>query len=1086
MTRMSRTGLRLLIPVALTGALSVGAPAIAGAAGSRVRIVQPVGPIVTARSVDVVVETPRSLRFFRLQVDGKTETGSMRRISAGRYAGRVSLSGSLGIRNITAQVTSTGGGRGFALRRLILARRQAGYVRLAVARRASGRLHVRLRTGPAADTVSVRLNGRDVTRVFLGSGRLVGVATLTARDGLHFGRNVLVAEAATAAGAYDRQAAVVDVARDRPLADAGRDVRALVGAVVRLSGRSSIGMLRGRLAYRWAAAGRPQGSKASLGRAASPTPTFVPDRPGRYRLRLTVQQLNRAGRTIGRAATDDVNLVAQTPSSPIGIPISTTVPNSPTSRGGVAIRFAGKAYSLPSSAAVLVTIIDPGTGAVVSSTSYGSDPGSAVLAQVAIQRASQTTPDPIVAMVADQRVAPVWDTVVKLVAGIGTSNGGNLFPAGNGWSAVGDPTTGKGVVDNAALSTNNGAITGWVQNQANLERFAFVPGGYVSYATQAAGSTKYVDVVQLPSQSGATFTSADVRAGCPQNPSSAGGFHILTFDAISMQKLSERTLTTACDGGWIEGNVEQLITSLDNVAAARSGNDDGRGAELVVLQTVGTKPIPTGYLSASTAEALGDAIAGVGGDPSSFLNLVAQNVTGLPFQGGNPPVHYALVGGAYVLPDGTKGTLGPAAEANSGTAANGSKAGRALWGTLRRGTRWAYEPATAASLPPANPDLNTVAYQKATPWPFAGTGGTVEAADQHAAFRDISNQVLQVAAPNGTYPGGSCSLAGTPIVSGSADVRQLYCDEVIQPSLQSDINNATRPSNATYSADTFRTVRSGLAKEAGWAANVFNLCRLLAAAYYDSSSQTAPIASIVSQVQNVVDPPHSSIVGSWLDVLADGLNLASAIGYFANEEEAGVAAAINYFSAIGYLANDGLSKDKFQFDANDLPTKAAERGQALAAAIQRLPAIYATDYGKLRAVQGIGFSDNTVNVTAESIALGRWAVDQLVPLVAQVHWVNSQILNQQTTPITCGLVAQYFFNQDSRATFGVGPRMYLARQAEFFASHNEPRALPKSLLNFLFNPFNLDQNGTVVSFGFPKQNFLWRMASPVAWNCRAH
>ncbi len=58
--------------------------------------------------------------------------------------------------------------------------------------------------------------------------------------------------------------------------------------------------------------------------------------------------------------------------------------------------------------------------------------------------------------------------------------------------------------------------------------------------------------------------------------------------------------------------------------------------------------------------------------------------------------------------------------------------------------------------------------------------------------------------------------------------------------------------------------------------------------------------------------------------------------------------------------------------------------------------------------------------------------------------------------------------------------------AELFTSHNEPSALPKSLLDFLFNPFDLDQNGTVVSFGFPKQDFLWRMASPVAWNCRVH
>jgi hypothetical protein len=149
MTRMSRTGPRLLsrLLLALIPALSLSVAASADAAWSRVRIVQPGGPVVTGRSVNVVVETPRNVRFFRVQVDGKTVTGAMRRIGAGRYAGRVTVSGSFGIRNITAQVTSTSGRRGFAARRLILARRRAGYVRFAVPRRASGRL--RAPCGPA-------------------------------------------------------------------------------------------------------------------------------------------------------------------------------------------------------------------------------------------------------------------------------------------------------------------------------------------------------------------------------------------------------------------------------------------------------------------------------------------------------------------------------------------------------------------------------------------------------------------------------------------------------------------------------------------------------------------------------------------------------------------------------------------------------------------------------------------------------------------------------------------------------------------------------------------------------------------------
>ena len=105
--------------------------------------------------------------------------------------------------------------------------------------------------------------------------------------------------------------------------------------------------------------------------------------------------------------------------------------------------------------------------------------------------------------------------------------------------------------------------------------------------------------------------------------------------------------------------------------------------------------------------------------------------------------------------------------------------------------------------------------------------------------------------------------------------------------------------------------------------------------------------------------------------------------------------------------------------------------------------------------------------------------------MAKVRWVNSQIRSQNDPDQLRAGRAVLLPSADPRATFGVGRACISLGQAEFFASHEEPRALPTSLLNFLFDSFDLDQNGNVISFGFPKQNLLWRMASHNAWNCRA-
>ena len=70
-----------------------------------------------------------------------------------------------------------------------------------------------------------------------------------------------------------------------PVANAGTDQNAMVGAVVRLDGRGS----RGKdLTYKWRLAARPDGSRARLVGAESATPSLQPDREGLYKVSLQV------------------------------------------------------------------------------------------------------------------------------------------------------------------------------------------------------------------------------------------------------------------------------------------------------------------------------------------------------------------------------------------------------------------------------------------------------------------------------------------------------------------------------------------------------------------------------------------------------------------------------------------------------------------------------------------------------------------------------------------------------------------------------------------------------------------------------
>jgi hypothetical protein len=89
-----------------------------------------------------------------------------------------------------------------------------------------------------------------------------------------------------------------------PVASAGPDQRVLVGQVVQLTSAGSSDPDADPLTYQWIFVAAPAGSAASFSNGSAASPSFIPDLPGVYDLRLTV----RDGR--GASAADDSRVTA--------------------------------------------------------------------------------------------------------------------------------------------------------------------------------------------------------------------------------------------------------------------------------------------------------------------------------------------------------------------------------------------------------------------------------------------------------------------------------------------------------------------------------------------------------------------------------------------------------------------------------------------------------------------------------------------------------------------------------------------------------------------------------------------------------
>jgi hypothetical protein len=288
-----------------------GAPAEA-----PVRILSPAQDArVIASSLEVRVRAGGP--GFRARLDGKDVTGRFRAADGGvrRATLRLGRDFELGTNTLTVEVGETlSSGHHAAVVTFRALRRDDRRLAADVVEStaAPGALRVRATHDVVAHRVWV--NGRAVAERFAehADGRGLDLH-LTARHGLRQGANRVTVELEHPDGTVSRATRTVTIDTGKPLPDAGPDRVAAGGRPVPLDASGTLLPLlppgsRGA-SYTWTVVSGPEGANPTID-GTGKRATFRPDRPGEYRLRLSVAVDAPGGNAAARLGGHDVRLAA--------------------------------------------------------------------------------------------------------------------------------------------------------------------------------------------------------------------------------------------------------------------------------------------------------------------------------------------------------------------------------------------------------------------------------------------------------------------------------------------------------------------------------------------------------------------------------------------------------------------------------------------------------------------------------------------------------------------------------------------------------------------------------------------------------
>ena len=937
------------------------------ASASATRIVEPrTDSFFASAPIRVEVRTGRDARGLEATVGGRGVAGAFKRVRPGLWRATLGAKQTrTGVNHLVVSARAPGKRRGYASTRFTIGERKRGLLTLTRSRQGSSRV-TRVRVAAPPRRLSAKLNGRRLPWL---RGTMPGrteVLRLGADDGLRFGVNRLQVMAIRDDGAFDVERRTIRVSRRTPLAGAGRDRRAAAGDGVRLDGRSSRAAVAApaRLRYRWKVVAKPRGAKAKLLRAGSSRPTLRADRPGRFRVRLTVSEPRRSGgRYVLRSATDLVTVTAVQSLPPIGQPIETMVYNGKS--GGEAdtgIRIGARTYwlGMPKGNDFQAVILERETLAPLYAESF-SDQGSGY--ETLEKQIAKYGAKALVVVSVPNLSGQAMPNLA--LASIAKGLGADVFPIRNGrpgWSVIGVPGTKEGAYLGAGSNPDpsgsvdvRGGLRGYLQ-ETSAGAFAFTPRERVLFETSAPGGGPRSNTIKVG--------AATYQGQLPECAS--GGFQAVVLLAETLAPVGEGTFVTNGGGNcgaYDEDEQKRMAEFLGGVQL--EGAPASEGPKLVLVQSMGSPYDP----AAKAWDQVATALERLGGTGPVFAEARAG---------------YALVGGLGLqrLP------LAEASETLTGKAAR-------IAGLLRQDRTGAYAPSLSSPTAGTTYPLSAIAYQPTQPWPVS-TGAAVRSALRYAA-----EDVLKLEAP---------TLANSCYVPAQPDVRSEYCNLEYRnkwTAYAQKLEEAKFEPGHGFAKPEWEAVVGQLAgKEFETVGSVWNFVDFMQQVFGISSGRNlVDLNGIATEIKKAITPPSTSeSIGWWLELFG---NFASTGSYFSFGLEG------EYVQKVLGALQGGLFETassiygpsgepllgEFEIAADDLAIDLSERYVAATVELGFLGELLVSDFGKLTAIKEsglLGYSSKGYGSSLEALRAGakQWSYQELLPAAYEGIAIRPGSLNE--------------------------------------------------------------------------------------------
>ncbi len=984
-----------------TGATSAGAaPATPTANGQSLAKAS----VVTRSPVRISIPTRGLTRSARVLLNDRDVTKRFAR-RVGRLVGRLGRrSGLRSGRNIVIVLHRRHQGRGDrrsveSVHTFFLVRRSNRFVRMRVGRGVPVRVRLdvdtdirRTRRAGRDRRVRIRLNGRDVTK----AKRLGPLArytlSLSGTHGLRHGVNRLDVRVTEARhGRYVLIKRRFRVHRSRPIAAAGYDKPAEPGVRVTLGGRSRAAR-GGRLRYRWTIVRRPRGSRARLRGVTSKRPRLVPDREGRYRVRLRVSEVRGAGASavrVGRTGVDDAEVITN--------PYAKVFQFSANAFAGASrgIKLGDRSYPYPSGAppgAIQVLWLDRATREPAQlGNTWCCDDDNNTVDDLADRLQSTGGHDHLVVLAIPPQntvLAGQEDDFNRLLSqrlGVDPLPDSSLDPGPKQTVIVGVPTSPAG--------------TGWAWQRGSAGAASPTQGWLMPDGT--VGSSGHFNLrfqpLRLPfsTRTGASgYANTMNIAGQTVNSGGIGpgGFHVVEVDPRDLKVVGNASYTT--NGGPVAG--------LDKELAAMAAYIDGVRANgnYVAVQSVGNAaPLAASW----NWRLVSDALQRMNADVDGLNGLDTTRPSTWAFFGG-PPLSREEVTQTWsaILRDPTTSPqkFSPGALRGRLTmrhdgyfvpgVGDGAAAARdsSLYDIIfQPDSAWPNSPLASLN---GGPSPNTA------PIPAAMTSITTQLADTQSAFAGLTDVrkayryaqsinvgggwvAAQGALRKATYPGDgtTCSVPAGKQSSEPGYTRVQFCNLVAELSI-----------------------------EFGWLRDAVDLIgRMKDAFTLSSDGQQADLATLGENIKKATNPPDDSLVAPVLYLLESiaeigevfgGPEIAAGAGLLASAYDLGTAASSD---SDGVPVGDRVTSKVSQLSA-DISGRISTTSSALDAIL--LAAV--TDYRRLRQLAAAGEANPIPGgflqqpLTASALA---YFADQLMPIAYWVWDLQPNDENTFPTPDTC-------------------------------------------------------------------------------------